>query len=470
MLRESEESNRRELPIKWIILTVLFIASTGLFHILTRSQLVYRSDITESGDILSKLDKAQTFVKNLEAEVLRLESGDSKIKQPSDYVVPKGGGLPLFSHSKHDITRIGSQGQEESMIDIVVRANVSNYEKLRQDSSEPSSKTASTTNNAVSPSASTGSSSLSGDPDNTRWEQQLTRKLRCAASHRGGIFLYHVRKAAGTSVKDVLHHASTQWRIPLYETEGLSLDPRFLVPQSLLSVLTMRNPVERVMSMYWYEHVGWYDGILHQPEKCKTLSQWVNAWRDGSEWKKKFLSANPRSVYVEIENYYIKMLIGWTGAEVIGGRELEQAKTVLRHFDIVLVLEWMQDARQIDAMNALFPNRGVVAAKHMLRGDHKAKARLKPRLAHNEAEVKATIAAFNSWDMLLWDFAQSLLARRLKVLHHVASSAHKLGRFVDDKEAHSNCGAHSHSVQGRLDRDLLSQLGIFRPPGHKGPF
>ena len=41
------------------------------------------------------------------------------------------------------------------------------------------------------------------DADTLRWEEQLTRKLRCAASHRGGIFLYHVRKAAGTSVKDV---------------------------------------------------------------------------------------------------------------------------------------------------------------------------------------------------------------------------------------------------------------------------
>jgi len=268
----------------------------------------------------------------------------------------------------------------------------------------------------------------------------------------------------------VLQHSTAQWRIPLYETEGLSLDPRFLTPKSLLSVLTIRDPVDRALSMYWYEHVGWYDGILHQPHKCKPLSKWVSAWRDGSDWKRRFISTNPRSVYVEIENYYVKMLIGWTGSEAIGDAELEAAKAVLRHFDVVLVMEWMQDARQIDAMNALFPGRQAVAAKHMLRGDKKARERLQAQLAPDEEQIKKEIASFNKYDVALWEYAQSLLARRLRVLQGIAASAHKAGPFGDDKTAHANCGAHSHSARGRLDKDLIAQLGIFRPPGHKGPF
>jgi len=268
----------------------------------------------------------------------------------------------------------------------------------------------------------------------------------------------------------VLQHSTAQWRIPLYETEGLSLDPRFLTPKSLLSVLTIRDPVDRALSMYWYEHVGWYDGILHQPHKCKPLSKWVSAWRDGSDWKRRFISTNPRSVYVEIENYYVKMLIGWTGSEAIGDAELEAAKAVLRHFDVVLVMEWMQDARQIDAMNALFPGRQAVAAKHMVRGDKKARERLQAQLAPDEEQIKKEIASFNKYDVALWEYAQSLLARRLRVLQGIAASAHKAGPFGDDKTAHANCGAHSHSAHGRLDKDLIAQLGIFRPPGHKGPF
>jgi hypothetical protein len=60
--------------------------------------------------------------------------------------------------------------------------------------------------------------------------------------------------------------------------------------------------------------VGWYSGILKQPEKCKTLRQWVDVWRDGSRWKTEFMEANPGTNYVEIENYYVKTLAGITGA------------------------------------------------------------------------------------------------------------------------------------------------------------
>jgi len=444
----------------------------------------------------SHLLQAEQFVAKLEQDLKRVESGlgwgsaatavtastvNSLLptSQPGDR---DQGGLPIFSSSSSSRAQLGQKALRSSptrsMIDITVRSNASNYEILPARPpgegggvSSGSEFTSGAVGRGGISSSNSGSGSGSGsDEDTVRWETQLTRKLRCLSSHRGGIFLYHVRKAAGTSVKDVLHHSSKLWRVPVFETEGLSLDPRFLVPKSLLSVLTMRDPVDRALSMYWYEHVGWYDGILHQPQRCKTLREWVEAWRDGSVWKKKFVSSNPRSVYVEIENYYVKMLTGWTGAEVIGESHLEQAKIVLKHFDVVLVMEWMQDARQIDAMNAIFPGRTVVAAKHMLRGDKKAKERLQAQLAPDEQKMRDEIAKFNKYDILLWDFAQSLLARRLRVLQGIATSAHKAGPFTEEKTAHAECGAHSHSAHGRLERDLTSQLGIFRPPGHKGPF
>ena len=450
-----------------------------------------------------RIDEVQAYVDKMEKEVRLLETGKvdasagagagADAAALATFVVPHGGGLRTFSHAKkqsHDAstkTKTSAAGGDGSSLDIVAEAfsNTSSRETFSSGSRTASSPLKNNAGSGGSGSTSSGVSSgpgasplenaleemrAGGDADMARWHAQLTRKLRCAQSHRGGIFLYHVRKAAGTSVKDVLQHASQRWRVPLYETEGLSLDPRFLVPQSLLSVVTMRDPVERVLSMYWYEHVGWYDGILKQPEKCKTLQQWVAAWRDGSDWKRKFISLNPRSVYVEIENYYIKMLIGWTGAESIGAAELEQAKAVLQHFDVVLIMEWMQDARQVDAMNAIFPGRGVVAAKHMLRGDAKVKKRLEHKLGADLPAVRQALSEANRLDLLLWEFAQSLLARRLRVMQLAAAEAHRVGGYADEKTAHAQCGAHSHSVHGRLDKDLVAQLGIFRPPGHKGPF
>ena len=35
--------------------------------------------------------------------------------------------------------------------------------------------------------------------------------------------------------------------------------------------------------------MGWYDGILHETHRCKPLAAWVDAWRDGSDWKTAFM-------------------------------------------------------------------------------------------------------------------------------------------------------------------------------------
>ena len=79
---------------------------------------------------------------------------------------------------------------------------------------------------------------------------------------------------------------------------------RLAVSRALVSATTLRDPVERAVSMYWYEHVGWWDGIQHDPSKLKTLHDWVETWRDGSAWKRAFVAKrdNRRSVYVEVEN------------------------------------------------------------------------------------------------------------------------------------------------------------------------
>ncbi len=109
-------------------------------------------------------------------------------------------------------------------------------------------------------------------------------------------------------MREVLSLASERWRVPLFETEGLTLDARFLAYRSkgsndvsraestladfaaesaLLSVILLRHPVDRILSLYWYEHVGWFDGIQKRPEKCAPLRSWIDYWRDSSDTKKK---------------------------------------------------------------------------------------------------------------------------------------------------------------------------------------
>ena len=56
------------------------------------------------------------------------------------------------------------------------------------------------------------------------WYIRMTSKLHCLQqSHRGAVYLYHVRKAAGTTIRDLLTQATVRWGVPLYETEGVCL-------------------------------------------------------------------------------------------------------------------------------------------------------------------------------------------------------------------------------------------------------
>lgn len=243
------------------------------------------------------------------------------------------------------------------------------------------------------------------EAEEQRWRTQLLSKLKRIRkpSSLGGIFLYHMRKAAGTTVRDLLIAASGRWDTSFYESEGRSLNKLFL-DQNVLLVTSLRDPIKRIYSLYWYEHVGWFDGVLHETEKCKSFLTWIEGWRDGSEWKNNFMLKNPRSVYIEIENYYVKALSGWIGPAPVGEMEFRMAISALDRFDLVFVTEWMDRMDQKEAMNLLFSispdntdnlrnrNSGMVSGTygvgHELQGDKSVKDRLSPSLASNQVKAK----------------------------------------------------------------------------------
>lgn len=68
----------------------------------------------------------------------------------------------------------------------------------------------------------------------------------------GGVYLYHIRKAAGTSLRDFLTLNMRRIRGPrIIETEGPVLDSEILSFEGYLSIISLRHPIERIESMYW---------------------------------------------------------------------------------------------------------------------------------------------------------------------------------------------------------------------------
>jgi hypothetical protein len=81
----------------------------------------------------------------------------------------------------------------------------------------------------------------------------------------------------------------------------------------------------------------------------------VEAWADGSAWKRKFLAKNPSSVYVEVQNYFVKSLSGWTAADGPASRtHLRAAQAALQGMDVVLLTEHMRASNSSDLLEHLF--------------------------------------------------------------------------------------------------------------------
>lgn len=230
------------------------------------------------------------------------------------------------------------------------------------------------------------------DPEHERWKQKVAAKLSCLRSRRMAFYLYHVRKAAGTTVRDVTRLIAFRQRVPFYETEGIVLNERLLSIPELFTVITFRDPIARIFSLYWYEHVGWFSGILKQPHRCKTMQEWIAAWKDGSSHKEAILTKFPLNNYVEIENYYVKLLIGYNHNDrrALTIQDLDRAKIAVQKFDLILITEWLNDETEHNLLHKLYQtfylqnsNREIIIPQKV-RGDPKLKIEMSSQLAAKE--------------------------------------------------------------------------------------
>ena len=172
--------------------------------------------------------------------------------------------------------------------------------------------------------------------------------------------------------------------------------------------------------------------------------------------------ANPRSLYVEIENYYVKSLIGWNGKKKLTDEDLEYAKSILAKFDVILFQEWMNDETQLSITNKLFPGRMNIAINHAVKGDVNIKNKYGNTYAKDLDRITADLTAINYYDLQLFEFAQLLAIKRFAKMNDVIALSHK------PNVSHIT-NIHELCVVPALTIDLKRDLGIFRPKGHKGP-
>mmetsp|Transcript_8746 Transcript_8746/g.14883 ORF Transcript_8746/g.14883 Transcript_8746/m.14883 type:complete len:458 (+) Transcript_8746:72-1445(+) len=318
-------------------------------------------------------------------------------------------------------------------------------------------------------------------PEEIQQARTTLSKVTCLRRGQGAVLLYHTRKCAGTTLKSYLTGLAQQFRVRFMEAEGESLQRGFLVASGVLTATSLRHPIARIMSLYWYEHVAWYNEVTHEMHKCKPLSTWVDAWADGSDWKRKFSAKNPTSVYVEVQNYFVKSFSGWTAADGPASRaHLQAAKSALAQVDVVLLTEQMRAANTSALLEHNFghprhPQRGAgqlgglgLLQKRSNKVDTSEVKRLEALLASDKDAVTRRLEQLNELDLELWDFAQELVARRGQLAEGYYSALG--GSHGHEQADRQGTAARCRAENGTpLPAALEKHLGVFRPPGHKGP-
>ena len=297
------------------------------------------------------------------------------------------------------------------------------------------------------------------------WLQRFRQKANCIKGvGHGVIYLYHARKTAGSSLGNALKQIAGRSGVKYLDTEGIVVD-ECAFSQNVLSAIAIRNPIDRIFSLYWYEHVDFFYSIKKEPDRAKSFEVWMNAWLDGSQWKNKIKREYPYENYVEIENYYVKSLISWKGSENrrINYDDFVRACQVLESkFEIVFITEWLHYGNQSGFLDEIFPLGYSFLSKDVV-GKIDLKKKLKGKMiGQNENVYISHLREVNKYDIMLWEYAMSLVEMRAIALND--------NPIFSSSSIEANICKRRSSINSRICRNPSKTFGLFQTPGHKGPF
>jgi hypothetical protein len=202
-----------------------------------------------------------------------------------------------------------------------------------------------------------------------RDEATKLQAQRCVQAGYGGIYFKHFRKTGGTTLYHILRENQCLRRqIPVFASEFPFFNTEtFDVLNSTIFVTILRHPIDRIISMYWFD--GRWPRTCHNAceanktkndtNKVANLEEWIEAIHDQSNQTEfRYVRHNGCGQWISVENYYIRMLLGVDRASDLHGamstkhergfrnvtittRHLHKAKEILASFDLVLIQEEM---------------------------------------------------------------------------------------------------------------------------------
>ena len=123
---------------------------------------------------------------------------------------------------------------------------------------------------------------------------------------------------------------------------------------------------------------------------------------------------------------------------------------------------------------------GSLTVGHQLKGDRSVQQRLGASLASDAVQIEQELRDMNALDVRLWAYAQELVRSRWarlsaglpgSIVTATSSASSVASGSVSAVALASGAARQSGSTcgSGLLPPQLMKEIGLFRPPGHKGP-
>ena len=202
------------------------------------------------------------------------------------------------------------------------------------------------------------------------------------------------------------------------QNEGAVFDTRLLDSRNAVLVLTLREPVSRILSSYHYDSTR---GGAAAANHSLSLGAWIAEIQRRNQ-------PNPhrtlRRLWTEVQNFYTQLISGNVTGGPVSDTQLTRAMQVLSSFDVVLITERLTEKRvQAFAAATLgLPARRAFPHKNANTRQVRRRQRLPP--SGEDEEAMAWLRRLNDEDLRLYEYADSLLTHRIDRLESPAPADH----------------------------------------------
>jgi hypothetical protein len=262
-----------------------------------------------------------------------------------------------------------------------------------------------------------------------RSQEEKEFAQRCTRARRGAVYFKHNRKAGGSSIYQVLQPAVCP-HTPVFSSELPFFNTTHsfsALPNSTVWLTTLRHPIDRILSLYWFE--GRWPRTCDMTcelkkkkddsNKVAELGEWVDSvYHQTNKFEFQLRPHHGCGLWQSVENYYIRQLIGVDRGmngkflnRTLTRDDLYRAKEVLASFDLVMIQERFSGSNHDREMVQMFraitggadqavPNSNM---PHSREGLEK-----KANYKRPSAEELARLEELNKLDIELFEFAKNL--------------------------------------------------------------